>query len=163
MIGRYFQISSILYHCQLKNPSGCSLIGRLSAWISNYGLSLTLQPTTTNKIKRNMAAQLRVRRAQPQSRLSATTLEHVRAATGFDTITTVGPYSIRSPLTNRINRLETERDVLRFEECAEVMVGRARFLHQGLDGHSFRRVQAHESTGKTMWEYRLPLFIFIVE
>ena len=107
-----------------------------------------------------MAAQLRVRRAQPPSRLSATTLERVRAATGFDTITTVGPYSIRSPLTNRINRLETERDVLRFEECAEVMVGRARFLHQGLDGHSFRRVQAHESIGLTMWEYRLPLFIF---
>ena len=83
-----------------------------------------------------MAAQLRVRRAQPQSRLSATTLERVRAATGFATITTVGPYSIRNPLTNRINRLETERDVLRFEECTEVMVGRARFLHQGLDGHS---------------------------
>ena len=68
---------------------------------------------------------------QPQSRLSATTLERVRAATGFDTITTVGPYSIRNPLTKRINRLETERDILRFEECAEVMVGRARFLHQG--------------------------------
>ena len=51
----------------------------------------------TNKIKRNVAAQLRVRRAQPQSRLSATTLERVRAATGFDTITTVGPYSIRNP------------------------------------------------------------------
>ena len=46
-----------------------------------------------------MAAQLRVRRAQPQSRLSATTLEleRARAATGFDTITTVGPYSIRNP------------------------------------------------------------------
>ena len=107
-----------------------------------------------------MAAQLRVRHAQPQSRLSATTLERVRAATGFDTITTVGPYSIRNPLTNRINRLETERDVLRFEECAEVMVGSARFLHQGLDGYSFRRVQTHESAGLAMWEYRLPLFIF---
>ena len=68
-----------------------------------------------------------------EERRSATTLERVRAATGFDTITTVGPYSIRNPLTNRINRLETERDVLRFEECTEVMVGRARFLHQGLD------------------------------
>ena len=83
-----------------------------------------------------------------------------RKAAATFIITTVGPYCIRTPLTNRINRLETERDVLRFEECAEVMVGRARFLHQGLNGHSFRRVQAHESAGLTMWEYRLPLFIF---
>ena len=103
-----------------------------------------------------MSSQLRVNRHAAPSQLSAATMHRVRAATGFENITVVGGRSIRNPLTGRICRLQTERDVVRLEQCAEVMVGRARFLHEGVGGYSFRRVRVHEAAGLSMWEYRLP-------
>ena len=36
------------------------------------------------------------------------------------------------------------------------MLGRARFLHSGVDGYGFRRVRVHEGAGLSVWEYRLP-------
>ena len=88
-----------------------------------------------------MPSQLRANRPAVSSQLSAATLGRVRAATGFRNIQTVGPQSIRNPLTGRISRLQNEREVTQFEERAVIMVGRARFLHSGVDGYGFRRVQ----------------------